>query len=197
MMQRKALIYILLLLVTFCPNRSSATDSGSGFDYFTGNVGIKRISPLSILDVNGSVFISSGLSLYRTTVSTGTIEATKFCTGDGETNCITDFSILGGGNGANFIDELGDAKAGTTDGASIYLGTKAGNGEDASATYSVGIGYKALFDNSTGDTNNVAVGYEALMNNDADNNTAIGFQTAYSNTSATNITAAGYQALYL
>lgn len=48
-----------------------------------------------------AVFISSkaaigtnGLSLFTNSVSVETVEATKFCTGDGETNCVTDFSTI-------------------------------------------------------------------------------------------------------
>jgi cytoskeletal protein CcmA (bactofilin family) len=60
----------------------------------SGNVGIGDTSPGAPLDVVGDVYISDGLSLFETAVSDGTVEATKFCTGDGETNCITDFSSI-------------------------------------------------------------------------------------------------------
>mgnify|MGYP003544350554 FL=1 len=63
-----------------------------------GNVGIGDTTPDAPLDIVGDVYISDGLSLYETIVSDGTIEATKFCTGDGETNCVTDFSSLIGGS---------------------------------------------------------------------------------------------------
>ncbi|MBT3249409.1 MAG: site-specific integrase [Candidatus Pacebacteria bacterium] len=66
-------------------------------DASANSVGIGDSTPDAALDVVGDVYISDGLSLYETAVSDGTIEATKFCTGDGETNCITDFSTVGGG----------------------------------------------------------------------------------------------------
>jgi len=63
-----------------------------------GNVGIGTTNPLAPLDVAGDIYLTSGLSTFRTAVSDGTIEATKFCTGDGETNCITDFAALSSGS---------------------------------------------------------------------------------------------------
>lgn len=62
-----------------------------------GQLGIGDSTPDAPLDVVGDAYISDGLSLYETAVSDGTVEATKFCTGDGETNCVTDFSSLSSG----------------------------------------------------------------------------------------------------
>jgi hypothetical protein len=42
---------------------------------------------------------------------------------------------------------------------------------------------------------NVAIGRSALENNTASNNTAVGYEAGYSNTSGVDITAIGYQAL--
>ncbi len=64
--------------------------------YVSGNLGIGSTSPQAPLDVVGDIYLSSGLSTFGTAVSDGTIEATKFCTGDGETNCVTDFSSITG-----------------------------------------------------------------------------------------------------
>jgi hypothetical protein len=41
-----------------------------------------------------AVITTNGISLFGTAVSSGTVEATEFCTGDGETNCVSDFSTL-------------------------------------------------------------------------------------------------------
>jgi len=59
-------------------------------------------SPTSVFSVNAAglttvgadLYVNSGISLYSNAVSDDTVEATKFCTGDGETNCVTDFSSL-------------------------------------------------------------------------------------------------------
>lgn len=51
------------------------------------------------VSIADDVYLSSGLSTFGTAVSDGTVEATKFCTGDGETNCVTDFSALVAGAG--------------------------------------------------------------------------------------------------
>ncbi|KXK11476.1 MAG: hypothetical protein UZ22_OP11002000339, partial [Microgenomates bacterium OLB23] len=64
-----------------------------------GNIGIGSLSPAAALDVVGDVFVSSGISLFGTAVSDGLVEATTFCTGDGETNCISDFSTISAGSG--------------------------------------------------------------------------------------------------
>src|SRR3989338_2637190 len=61
-----------------------------------GNVGIGDTAPTAPLDVTGDIYLSSGISTFQTAVSDGTIEATKFCTGDGETNCTTDLSTGAG-----------------------------------------------------------------------------------------------------
>jgi hypothetical protein len=74
--------------------------SGTGVANFasTGQVTFAgNVDATNGLDVTGDVYISSGISTFLTAVSDGTIEATKFCTGDGETNCVTDFGIISGG----------------------------------------------------------------------------------------------------
>lgn len=48
----------------------------------------------SAVSIADDLYVTSGISTYSTAVSDGTVEATKFCTGDGETNCVTDFSSL-------------------------------------------------------------------------------------------------------
>jgi|GEM_PF-4607110 len=90
-----------------------------------GLVGIGMTSPLSPLDVAGDIYISSGISSFRTAVSDGTFEATKFCTGDGETNCVTDFSAFS--TGINYWrDNLG-AISPRNDTLDLLIGSNATN----------------------------------------------------------------------
>ncbi len=111
-------------------------DSGTLFvDGSADRIGIGTITPGAELDVAGDIFVSSGISTFGTAVSDGTIEATQFCTGDGETNCITDFSSLGGSlwtDGGTYLYPAGGETLGnsTSDGANkvagVYLGDDTG-----------------------------------------------------------------------
>src|SRR5258706_12577133 len=56
---------------------------GSGTAAFSGGV-----------TVGTDLSVSSGITTFGTAVSDGTVEASKFCTGDGETNCVTDFNSI-------------------------------------------------------------------------------------------------------
>ena len=80
-------------------------------------------------------------------------------------------------------------------GDSIFLGYQAGLNDDASANRNVGVGYQALYFNTTG-ANNSAVGYQALRSNTTGaSNTAHGYQALYYNTTGTLNTATGTSAL--
>ena len=107
-------------------------------------------------------------------------------------------------SGTNFIGTTDDIpltirvnnqQAGRISGTGpTFLGYQAGNSNTASP--SVGIGYRALFSNTTG-VNNTANGYQALSSNTTgDNNTASGYYALPSNTIGSNNTASGYNALF-
>lgn len=66
-------------------------------DDVAGNLTLTSNS--SAVSIADDLYLASGLSTYSTAVSDGTLEAAKFCTGDGETNCVTDFSSLVAGAG--------------------------------------------------------------------------------------------------
>jgi hypothetical protein len=75
-------------------------------------------------------------------------------------------------------------------------GLTVGKGGGAVST-NTAIGVDALKVNEAGGNNNTAVGYQAAdSNTTGDNNVAVGSQTLQANTTANNNTAVGYQALY-
>lgn len=100
--------------------------------------------------------------------------------------------------GAEKINDLTDGKSdndGTNDGSSIFLGIDAGLDDDETDNQNVGVGYQALYSNTTGGAN-VANGFQALYENMTGiNNTANGFQALYSNTAGNINTASGYRSL--
>jgi hypothetical protein len=105
-----------------------------------------------------------------------------------------------------------DGKISLDDGGnSVFVGEDAGLNDDASANQNVGVGYQALYTNTTGERNtalgykslylnnadaNSAIGRAALMNNTGANNTAVGTYSSEKNTTASNNTAFGMSALY-
>ncbi len=90
------------------------------------------------------------------------------------------------------INDLSDAKS---DISSIFLGAYAGENDDQTQNYNVGVGYQAMNANTSGD-NNTALGYYAMINNTTGKyNTATGAYALKENTSADHNTADGYQAL--
>jgi hypothetical protein len=81
-------------------------------------------------------------------------------------------------------------------GYSVFVGKGAGLNDDASANQNVGVGYRALYSNTTG-YNNTANGVVALYNNTIGfSNTANGYAALSSNTTGSVNTANGYLALY-
>lgn len=86
----------------------TVASNATGYNFINFLSGTSPTSKFSIdstglTNVGADLYVTSGISTFGTAVSDGTVEATKFCTGDGETNCVTDFSSLGGG-GSLFTD---------------------------------------------------------------------------------------------
>ena len=101
---------------------------------------------------------------------------------------------LSAANTASKIDELTDGKS-DANGSSLFLGIDAGLNDDGTDNNNVGIGYQALFSNTTG-SGNIANGFQALYSNGiGSTNTAIGYQAGYSNTGQNSIYI-GYQSGY-
>lgn len=94
------------------------------------------VTDTGLTTVGADLYVTSGISLYNNTVTDDTVEAGKFCTGDGETNCVTDFSTLSSGasiwtDGGAYIyptsaEVLGNsASAGANKIAGLYLADSA------------------------------------------------------------------------
>jgi hypothetical protein len=99
--------------------------------------GASPTSKFSVTDsglttVGADLYVNSGISLYGTAVSDGAVEAAKFCTGDGETNCVTDFSSLAGAtywtrtSGNLSPTNLNDTLSATTSAATALTLTQTG-----------------------------------------------------------------------
>ncbi|OUR92047.1 hypothetical protein A9Q87_08080, partial [Flavobacteriales bacterium 34_180_T64] len=70
-------------------------------------------------------------------------------------------------NAASKLDELSDGKSdsdGSNDGSSVFLGVDAGLNDDGTNNGNVGVGFKALYNNTIGDAN-TANGRQALYSN--------------------------------
>ena len=115
-----------------------------------------------LLRINGTLDINNAYQFPTTDGTLGQVLET-----DGSGNLSWAF-----GSGATQINELSDGKTG---GKSVFLGTEAGNSDDGTTNYNVGVGYQALKSNSDGE-NNVGIGYAALSGNvSGDGNTVVGF----------------------
>lgn len=90
------------------------------------------VSDAGLTTVAADLYVGSGISLYGTAVSDDTVEAAKFCTGDGETNCVTDFSSLAGAtywtrtSGNLSPTNLNDTISATTSAATALTVTQTG-----------------------------------------------------------------------
>ena len=81
-------------------------------------------------------------------------------------------------------------------GNSVFIGEDAGLNDDGSDNFNVGVGYQALYSNTTG-FRNTAIGYQALFYDTTGfNNTAIGYQALRFNETGYENAGHGYQALY-
>ena len=144
---------------------------------------------------DGVTITGDGTTGSELTVDTTTVIATK---GD-----LSDYVTVAGtqtitGAKTFSTDVEIDGKLDLNDGvSSVFIGQDVGRVDDGSDNKNVGVGYEALYSNTSG-SNNIANGYQALYSNTSgNNNTAIGLQALYSNTSGNNNIAFGRRALYL
>ena len=81
-------------------------------------------------------------------------------------------------------------------GNSVYVGTDAGENDDASDNWNVGVGYAALTNNTIGAGNTANGAYALHFNTEGNYNSVYGYQALYSNTTGVRNTANGMYALY-
>ena len=128
---------------------------------------------------DGVTITGDGTSGNELTVDTATVVATK---GD-----LSDYVTVAGtqtitGTKTFSTDVEIDGKLDLdVDGNSVFIGEDAGRVDDGSSNRNVGVGYKALYDNTDGG-NNAAIGYFALYTNtDGYENMAIGSRALFLN----------------
>jgi hypothetical protein len=87
-------------------------------------------------------------------------------------------------------------QGGGSTGTNTALGFQSLNGTNSGTGFNIGVGYQALFTNTTGERNSV-VGVAAMyLNTTGSFNTALGMYSLYSNTTASDNTAIGYASLF-
>jgi len=137
-----------------------------------------------------------GLSTYDTSTSAGTVEATKFCTGNGETNCVTSFSAV------NVFTKTGTNLSPTTAGDDLKLNSNesltisdmtSGSVLFAGASGLVSQSNASLFwDNSNG---RLGIGtnspVQALQLSRTDSNTIATFTNAVTGTTSSSLRSTG------
>ena len=116
----------------------TVASNASGYNFINFLSGASPTSKFSIdstglTTVGADLYVSSGISLFNNAVSDDTVEASKFCTGDGETNCVTDFSAISAGAsywtrsaGVLSPTTLNDAIAATTSATTAMTITQTG-----------------------------------------------------------------------
>jgi trimeric autotransporter adhesin len=152
----------------------------------TKNIGIGTTTPVTTLDVNGTVNASTSFDLGGQIFAFGSYSLQNAFLGFSGNSTVTGSFNTASGRSALHLDTTGSNN--TASGADALLQNTTGSSNTAS-------GFEALFINTTG-SDNTANGVYALHSNTTGGyNTASGVAALYSNTTGGSNTASGYDAL--
>ncbi|QCX39704.1 hypothetical protein FF125_15095 [Aureibaculum algae] len=181
-----------------------------GGDIFNTNGGLVKVG--SDLEVDGNIKLELGSTANEISID-GTLA------GNSDDAIPTEKAVksyIDNNKGASRINELIDAKSdndGTDNGSSVFIGVDTGLNDDGTANANVGVGYQALYSNTTGSVN-TAIGFKTLYSNttgsyntangvfalnkntSGSQNSANGREALFKNTTGNSNTANGYQSLY-
>jgi hypothetical protein len=129
---------------------SDWTEDAANVYNITKNIGIGTATPTATLEVNGSFRLVDGNQADEKILRSD-------ASGNATWTSIEDMGL------AQKLNDLSDAKS-DNNGSSIFIGINAGENDDSSDNKNVGIGYQALYSNTTG-YENTANGNSALYAN--------------------------------
>jgi trimeric autotransporter adhesin len=178
-------------------------------DPLSGKVSIGNIAPTEALDITGTARIrtiaqDNTLNMILGVDVTGKIfwrNSTTLSTGwslNGNSGTVDVTNFIGTVDAIPLNFRVNNQMAGRIDHiiGSTLLGYQAGNNSIPSSNSLTGVGYQALFSNTTGQGNN-AYGYQALFSTSTGiGNVADGGQALFSNTIGNGNTAVGSKALF-
>jgi len=181
---------------------STTTNAPFFFDVSEKRLGIGTGSPQAAIDIAGA---SSTISNTSGDITITPADQLALVGSMGLENTTSSTTGVIYKNGVRFIHNFEHPTGDTAipDGKNTFIGEGAGNfvmgstaTETWNASYNIGIGYQALYDNTLGH-NNVAIGSEALFSNtEGGGNVASGFRVLYSNTTGNANVASGNVTLY-
>jgi len=154
------------------------------------NVGIGTTNPSVKLEVAGDALITGSLTVD------GLLIAQEFHTSYVSSSIIYSSGSTQFGDSSDDVHEFTGFISQTGLGESTYIGSNVGRNDDLTDNENVGLGFEALYTNTSGYMN-IAIGHRSLYSNTAGHlNIAIGTSTMYANDEGDSNTAIGSHALY-